>query len=434
MQNPIYILDFEIDSNNDIVRTYAKGIIDDYAFIGWTRKYYQPDEFEIRINRNKKSSELIELYSVILFNGYSVDTPEQFVKTHQYMTAFTHLQLQAIQHNNTLYAPNDPPLSEPRIGVILSREVSISESGKGGEVWIIRGKTVDFFFEQVHAFNNTVSVLGGVGAGYDEQTGKVNTLMLHYVQENVLNPKGATYTIPIFSLGSDTEPATSITIKARFQSIQEILEACFNLTGWGYKMVVNPDTFLSLNARPLIFQPYKGIETPIVKFAPDLDNIRSMSYSENIMNFRERAYIFGQGEALARYYTSVTQTNYPGLPDRPRYIFQPQLFIDARDIENDNAKLQSRGREKLREFSDVPTMQFESTQKGKYKYLIDYNLGDVVTAAYYGVAEMTARIIEIREEYTPEGFRHYLTVGATETTVKKVLKQYTGNYNPETRR
>ena len=206
------------------------------------------------------------------------------------------------------------------------------------------------------------------------------------------------------------------------------------LTDCGYKMAVNPDTFDGIVARPLIFQPYKGVDVPVVKFSLDLDNIRSMKYSENIMNFRERAFIFGQGEALSRYYTAQTQNNYNGLPNRPLYIFEPQLFVDARDIDNDDTKLQTRGTEKLKEFSDVPTMEFENTQTGQNQYLIDYNLGDKVRAYYYGVAEMSARIIEIREDYTPEGFRHYITVGASNPNIKGTLKKYTGNFSPEVRR
>jgi hypothetical protein len=434
MQNPIYVLDFEVDGQGEIIRTFPTGIIDDYSYIGWTRKYYRPDEFEIRINRNKSTSEKLELYSVILFNGYSISVPDQPIKTHEYMTSFTHLQLQDTTHSNPIFAPNSPPVSEPRIGVILSREVSIDENGKGGEVWIIRGKTIDYFFEQAYAFHDTVTALGGTGSGYDEQTGEVDTVMMHYVNENILSPSGAAYARPLFSLGIDTVTAPSVSIKARFQSIAEILETCCVLTDWGYKMAVNPDTFDGTGARPLIFQPYKGADVPVVKFSPDLDNIRSMKYSENIMNFRERAFIFGQGEGLSRYYTAQTQNNYNGLPNRPLYIFEPQLFVDARDIDNDDTKLQSRGTEKLKEFSDVPTMEFENTQTGQYQYLIDYNLGDKVRAYYYGVAEMSARIIEIREEYTPEGFRHYLTVGASQPNISKALKQVTGNFSPETRR
>ncbi|HKL41505.1 MAG TPA: hypothetical protein VJ962_02805 [Clostridia bacterium] len=57
------------------------------------------------------------------------------------------------------------------------------------------------------------------------------------------------------------------------------------------------------------------------------------------------------------------------------------------------------------------SIEVEYNQHGPYNYLIDFQLGDIVVVEYPDVFKAMIRIIEVKEEKTPEGKKYTLTLG-----------------------
>ena len=74
-------------------------------------------------------------------------------------------------------------------------------------------------------------------------------------------------------------------------------------------------------------------------------------------------------------------------------------------------------------------------RRGTFEYLTDYRCGDIVHAEHRGVASMEARIIEVKEEYTPEiGESHTITLGREKPDLMKMIREQRKELGPEIRR
>jgi len=58
--------------------------------------------------------------------------------------------------------------------------------------------------------------------------------------------------------------------------------------------------------------------------------------------------------------------------------------------------------EKLAEVGETTTLEVEYLPTPTYRYMTDFDLGDIVSAEYPGVATMQARIVTVTEQY-PSG-------------------------------
>jgi len=75
--------------------------------------------------------------------------------------------------------------------------------------------------------------------------------------------------------------------------------------------------------------------------------------------------------------------------------------VDARDLDATDALI-ARGEEKLAEVGETTTLEVEYIPTPTYRYGIDFDLGDIVSAEYPGIATMEARIVTVTEQY-PSG-------------------------------
>ncbi len=78
-----------------------------------------------------------------------------------------------------------------------------------------------------------------------------------------------------------------------------------------------------------------------------------------------------------------------------------EVYVDARDLDATDALI-ARGGEKLAEVGETTTLEVEYIPTPTYRYMTDFDLGDIVSAEYPGVATMQARIVAVTEQY-PSG-------------------------------
>jgi len=156
----------------------------------------------------------------------------------------------------------------------------------------------------------------------------------------------------------------------------------------------------------------QSINSPVI-FSPEFDNIRVLGYRESQLDTKNVAIVAGQGEAEERMIEIVGSGS--GINRR-------ELFIDARDLEEAEA-LKQRGNERLEELKETTVLEFETLPYSTFRYLQDYDIGDIVTIAYPGVATMDSRIIEVNEEVTTTGENYRLVVGKEYPDLISLLKR-----------
>ena len=365
--------------------------IDNYESLLFTRRWHEVGEFELRINRHKRHTELLQRGNLIMLGS----------------------------HTN-------------KVGIIRHREISLDEGGKGTETWLIRGIALKGIVGQ----RITVPPAGD---SHDRVSGATETVMKHYVNNHIVNPADVNRKIDMLVIATDIQRGSTISWESRFKNLAEELMEISKVSGLGW------DVILDLQQKKWIFDVYEGrnltvnqTENPPVIFSPQFESLKQLSFVESDFNYRNYGYIAGQGEGEDRRVVEIGEAE--GLS-------RIETFIDARDIseEDENqqalpeneiiAKLQQRGQQKLSEFTQDFFLEGQILTNSPFVYEKDYDLGDIVTIQNreWGITR-DARITEIKEIYEPGGFQIEATFGESRPTLIKKLKQELAQISGEVRK
>lgn len=168
------------------------------------------------------------------------------------------------------------------------------------------------------------------------------------------------------------------------------------------------------------FEVWQGIDrtdsqsvNPRVVFSRDLGNVTTLTYTDDISNFKNYAVIGGEGEGPERVYTTL---------DLSGGGYKQKVFIDARDLRSDDLTtseytnaLKQRGREKLQEYTEINDfdLDIDPTKKGR-EYLKDFDIGDKcdvnINLKGYSV-RYSARVVEVEEVIKNNTWSVNITVG-----------------------
>lgn len=362
--------------------------IDNYQYLRWERNWRKPHEWEFVINRNINGVD-----NLLIDNWVAIYVGSKY-----------------------------------RIGQISSLEVQLDQNGKASENFVFSG------FDASGDFYNRLALhLTTTGNGYDEITSaNCETVMRHYVDTNAVNPTDINRKLQFLSLGTNLNRGSTISYRGRFQTIAEILEeVSFTSVSLGYETTFNiSGPSLTFNVLQGVDRSYgNGVNNPVV-FSTDYDNVEVISFKSNKKDSRNIAIVGGPGEAQDR--TQVQVPTSGGPTGRARR----EVFVDARDLQaSPLAPLISRGQARLNELGIELDLELKILQQGPFQYLVDYDLGDIVTAIYPGIAQQSVRIIQAVEEYTIEkGLELTLGFGREFPDIKTAIKQFRNNTITETRR
>ena len=171
-----------------------------------------------------------------------------------------------------------------------------------------------------------------------------------------------------------------------------------------------------LNDR-LLFSVWQGLDrtsdqeinTPAV-FSDDRENITSSEYEENVQDYKNFAYVVGEGD------TPITTTVNNVLPGEARR----ELYVDASGVKREDgvtdaeyiALLQQTGIEKLGQYPRVASIKGDVDAQSNLIYREDYDLGD--KCSYIDVADgiqCDDRITAIKEVYEKGKYEVTPTLG-----------------------
>jgi Siphovirus ReqiPepy6 Gp37-like protein len=365
--------------------------IDNYESLLFTRRWHEVGEFELRINRHKRHTELLQRGNLIMLGS----------------------------HRN-------------KAGIIRHREIELDENGKKTENWLVKGIALKGVAAQR-------IVVPPAGDSHDRASGSAETVMKHYVNNHVVNPVDTKRKIDMLVIASDQQRGSAINWESRFKNLAEELVEISKASGLGW------DVILDLQQKKWIFDVFEGrnltvnqTENPPVIFSPQFESLKQLSFVESDYNYRNFGYIAGQGEGADRRVVEVGDAE--GLS-------RIETFIDSRDISEQDesgqalpeeqviAKLQERGQQKLSEFAQEFFLEGQILTNSPFVYEKDYDLGDIVTIQNreWGVTR-DARITEIKEIYEPGGFQIEATFGESRPTLIKKLKQELAQISGEVRK
>ncbi len=157
-------------------------------------------------------------------------------------------------------------------------------------------------------------------------------------------------------------------------------------------------------------------------FCKDFDNIQNDKYSTDETQYKNFAYVAGEGVGGNRV---VVEVDHVGDNEERK-----ELYVDARDLQQDEdvtnseyiEMLKQRGEEKLQEHNKVEVVEFEIDDEANLKLGTDYNLGDIVMYKNNELGiNVDNRIVEITN-VIENGNETTEIVFGDDYNIKKVIK------------
>lgn len=269
-------------------------------------------------------------------------------------------------------------------------------------------------------------------------SGTRTQIVRQLVQENFISPSDDTRKMPIvlssdpvYNPSSDTE---SISYQTTGGIVSTEIESLLDVKEMGHDLV---PILTDIAIQGLEFRVIKGEDrtednnsgNDAVVFSRDLKNILESSYVYNLNNYKNVAYVAGEGNGTSRTLATVGDTAAEGFD---RY----ELYVDARDLQSDNGEtsltpqeyqevLETRGNSKLgenlAEESYNASIDSEITQ---FNYREDYNLGDVVTIKDGALdVTMNARVTKVQVTSIGEKSMVDVTFGYYKMSTNKKLQR-----------
>ncbi|RIJ64096.1 siphovirus ReqiPepy6 Gp37-like family protein [Rummeliibacillus sp. POC4] len=364
-----------------------------YESLQLTRKHHEIGEIELKINRYVKGADQLRKDRII----------------------FPHNQLHKVYQ-------------------IKHREIELDENGKETENWIIKAKSLKSWLSQR-------LILPPSHTAYVNKQGKAETVMKYFVDICAVNPVDAKRKILNLVISPDLKRGDTISRSARFDVLSDEMITISQLSGLGWNISVD------IKNKQFVFDVVEGVncvstqrDNPPVIFSPEFDSLKSMGYTESYLDYKNMAYIAGQGEGVDRRVITIGDTA-TGLD---RY----ELFVDARDVGETNTDdegnetprsqqeietdLTDRGNEKLSEHSQEIYMEGQILTKSPFIYERDWDLGDITTQQNknWGIT-MDARITEVKEIYEAGNPKRIEVVfDKDKPTFMNLIKRQFKNMNP----
>lgn len=235
-----------------------------------------------------------------------------------------------------------------------------------------------------------------------------------------------------FTFINNVTDNTAIRYQVTGKSLSDIFQPLSETYDIGYEV------YLNMEEKAFEFTLFRGKDLTIgnkdgnkpVIFGTDFNNILKSEYVSDNNNYRNVAYVAGEGEGENRVVVEVKQTESAG-------FFRREIVVDARDIQKANSisrmtdeeyneLLQQRGKEKLSEFRKVESYDAElmSDARTGFVYGKDYFLGDTVSVVDKNLGViLSAKITEVTVTFAEDGYTVEPTFGFGLPTLYDKLKK-----------
>ncbi|MGH0449046.1 siphovirus ReqiPepy6 Gp37-like family protein [Bacillus mycoides] len=322
------------------------------------------------------------------------------------------------QYAIALFDDNFILIDEKRVGIITNYH--IDENDK---------RTVKGY--QLKGILRNRIILPPSHTTHDRRYAEAETVMKHYVDRHALYPTDSARLIPNLVLKANQKRGNYLQVESRLKNLAEQLKEISLASGLGW------DVYLDEHARQFVFDIYTGKNLtrnqqtyPPVVFSTSLENVLKREFEKDTSNYKNTAYVGGQGEGEERRIVETSTEVATGLARK-------EVFVDARDISNQTEEkqdkpeseivkmLSDRGRQKLEnDYNKIISFTCIITEKPGMEYEKDWTLGDIVTCEDDKIGvQMDARITDVEEVYQHNKRELKVTFGTTRLDIKKLLQR-----------
>lgn len=266
---------------------------------------------------------------------------------------------------------------------------------------------------------------GGDVEGFDTVKGSTETVMKHYVENNLVSPANLLRTIPKFTVAQDRgRGAAEDKYMARFNKLTDLLSEVGQAQKLGYTVGMD------IASGSMVFDVIEGTDrtagqsaTPRILFDVNLRTAASSRYVSDLESYRNAFYTTKSGarteaEATTLLYFREGEEEPAGIN---RYETQISVSVDdtAADIAGE---MQNLARKEMTNFEKDDTFTIELN--GGFVYGRDFFLGDFVTVQdrFMGIQE-DVQLISVTHEWSGIGYRITGTFGKPRKTNLELLER-----------
>lgn len=346
-----------------------EAVIDSYKSIIWTRRFYEPGDFELYI---LASSEIRKT----LYPG------------------------------RILYRDKDKAEDGTIKSAMIVEKVQLVEDADSGDMYAVSGRDLKSILYRRVVWGQRIL------------SGYLEAIVQLILKENVISPSIAERKIDNFVLA----PSIGLTNKIETQLygdnigkwISDICTSC--RVGWDVTLKDGNFVFTLCQGTD---HSFSQSDNPWVVFASDYDNLLTSEYDVDWSNYHNVAFVSGEGEGTAKKTTSVGTAT--GLD---RY----ELYVDGSGVSTNSGEvtasqyetmLKQEGITKLYETNHAEErLENEVDAKNSFVLGVDYDLGDIVQIHNSYGYEAAPRITEAIESEDESGTKLIPTF-STMTSIKE---------------
>lgn len=337
------------------------GVIDEYVSTIWTLSYSDVGDFEIYLSATDKAVALLDK------NRYVVRSADAEVD----------------EDGNVTYKK-----------VMIIKGIQINTNVETGDYLTVTGRELKYILHQRIVWKQS------------NFNGTAEAAIRSLVTDNAISPTNTKRQIPNLVLGVSAGLSDTIEKQVTGEYLDvAISEICLSFNyGWDIYVYNGHLVFIVYQG---LNRSYDQSELPYVVFSESFDNLYNSEYVLNYSDYANTTLIGGEGEGLERVYTTVGD-NYSGLN---RF----ETFTDARDLSQNKGSddeitlsayynlLRQRGRENMAELTFTEAFTGEVLSDMTFKYMEDFDLGDMVSVINrYGITK-TVRVVGATESFGSEG-------------------------------
>lgn len=326
------------------------GMVDGYESVIWTKRYFEPGDFEIYIRATQRNMELLSL--------------DNFVMRYD----------------------------DDMVGIIEKVQI-IAEQEKGDYI-VVSGRCIKSLLGRRIIWKMT------------NVKGTTEECIRKIVTDNLIVPEIEMRTMPGFVLGKLQGYGDTLEAQYTGDNLLEVITMLCKQYGYGFNVFLN-------DSLDFVFQLYKGVNhsysqdiNPYVVFSPLFENIVTSTYEHDRSGLKNACNVAGEGEGTERKTYAVGTS--AGMERRELFVDARDLSSTVDDktittVEYNNMLI-ARGEENLSENAETHVFEGEVETIRQYKYKRDWDIGDIVTIQnQYGVTG-NPRIIEVIETMDGSGY------------------------------
>lgn len=205
--------------------------------------------------------------------------------------------------------------------------------------------------------------------------------MQDWINNYCINPSDPNRKIKKLKLQPETGIGNKVAVQTRGDELPSKIREIATPQKCGFRLVYD---YYKDEMWPEIFQGLNRTESQaknsLAVFSDDEDTAELKNYTRDTKDYKNFAYVAGEGEDADRIIVTVDQTN-----GQTRH----ELWVDARDLQREEGesdesyqkKLIQRGKEKLTESRISESTEFSQEETTSIIYGVDYDLGDLCTVA-----------------------------------------------------